>query len=137
MMNFESGKINMASDSVKILLVDDEPDILEFMEYNLKKEGYDVYLAKNGKEAIDIAKKEKPQLIILDIMMPVMDGYEATKRIRQNPKFKKLPIIALTAKAMKDDRQLCIEAGANDYLSKPFKPQELYDKIMNVISGDR
>ena len=115
----------MTNESIKILLVDDEPDILEFMEYNLKKEGYIVLLAKNGAEAVEIAKREIPQLIILDIMMPEMDGYEAMKRIRAQIKFKNIPVIALTAKAMKDDKQKCIDAGANDYIAKPIDVERL------------
>ena len=133
MMNFESGKINMASDSVKILLVDDEPDILEFMEYNLKKEGYDVYLAKNGKEAIDIAKKEKPQLIILDIMMPVMDGIEACRHIREIPELQHTMVTFLTARNEEYSQIAGFDVGADDYISKPIKPRILISRIKALL----
>ena len=109
----------------KILIVDDEPDILELIEYNLKKEGYLVYTATNGQEAVSEAKRTLPDLIILDIMMPKMDGYEATRQIRKKNKWAKLPVIALTAKAMMDDREKCIEAGANDYITKPVDADQL------------
>ena len=109
----------------KILIVDDEPDILELIEYNLKKEGYQVSTAKNGQEGVSEARRFLPDLIILDIMMPKKDGYEATRHIRTKPKWAKLPIIALTAKAMSNDREKCIAAGANDYITKPVDMDRL------------
>ena len=88
----------MENSNIKILLVDDEPDILEFMEYNLKKEGYQVLQAKNGKEAVEIAKKEFPHLVILDIMMPVMDGIEACRTMREIPELQNTLMSFLTAR---------------------------------------
>ena len=125
----------MIDNTSKILLVDDEPDILEFMAYNLKKEGYTVFTGQNGREAIEIAKKEQPQLIILDIMMPVMDGYEAIKEIRSQERWKKLPIIALTANALAGTREKCIAIGANAYLSKPVDSEMLINALEVWISN--
>jgi two-component system alkaline phosphatase synthesis response regulator PhoP len=123
----------MTNVAVKILLVDDEPDILEFMEYNLKKEGYDVYLAKNGKEAIDIAKKERPQLIILDIMMPVMDGIEACRHIREIPELKDTLVTFLTARNEEYSQIAGFDVGADDYISKPIKPRILTSRIKALL----
>ena len=113
---------------VKILLVDDEPDILEIVEYNLKNQGYQVYTASNGVEALKTAKKIIPNLILLDIMMPEMDGLEATGVIRNELKLA-VPIIALTANAIKGDGQKCLDAGMQGYLSKPYSPNQLYEVI--------
>ena len=113
----------------KILLVDDEPDILEFMEYNLKKEGYKVFTGKNGKEAIDIARKEKPDLIILDIMMPVMDGIEACRHLRQIPELKNTIITFLTARNEEYSQIAGFDVGADDYITKPIKPRVLISRI--------
>ena len=115
----------MNNNEYKILLVDDEPDILEFLSYNLKKEGYNVFTANNGKEAVTVAKKETPHLIILDVMMPDMDGFETIRRIREMEQFTSLPIIALTAKAMKGDREKCMQSGASDYIAKPVDVEQL------------
>jgi len=123
----------MTNVPVKILLVDDEPDILEFMEYNLKKEGYDVYLAKNGKEAIEIAKKERPQLIILDIMMPVMDGIEACRHIREIPELKDTLVTFLTARNEEYSQIAGFDVGADDYISKPIKPRILTSRIKALL----
>jgi len=117
-------------DGKTIMIVDDDMRNTFALTAALEQKGAKIVIAKNGEESISKLTTEKDvDLVLMDIMMPVMDGYEATKRIRQNPKFKKLPIIALTAKAMKDDRQLCIEAGANDYLSKPVD----LDKLLSLV----
>ena len=118
----------MSPEKIKILLVDDEPDILEFMVYNLKREGYQTFTAKNGQEAVDIAKIEHPNLIILDIMMPGMDGYAATAKIREYEALHNLPrtpIVALTANALPSDREKCLAVGMDDFLAKPFKAADI------------
>lgn len=123
----------MSNEAIKILLVDDEPDILEFMEYNLKKEGYEVLLAKNGKEAVETAKKERPQLIILDIMMPVMDGIEACRHIREIPELQHSLIAFLTARNEEYSQIAGFDVGADDYISKPIKPRILTSRIKALL----
>ncbi len=117
----------------KILIVDDEPDILEFMEYNLKKEGYQVFLAKNGAEAIEIAKKQIPHIIILDIMMPVMDGIEACRIMRTVPSLKNTVITFLTARNEDYSQIAGFDVGADDYISKPIKPRVLMSRIKALL----
>jgi len=123
----------MAPEHTKILLVDDEPDILEFMEYNLKKEGYQTYTAKNGQEAIEKASIEKPNLIILDIMMPVMDGIEACRSIRSNPELNNTMIAFLTARNEDYSQIAGFDVGADDYISKPIKPRVLISRIKALL----
>ncbi|MBK7683431.1 MAG: response regulator transcription factor [Bacteroidia bacterium] len=123
----------MTNESIKILLVDDEPDILEFMEYNLKKEGYNVLLAKNGAEAVEIAKREIPQLIILDIMMPEMDGIEACRRIRETKELEHVLIAFLTARNEEYSQLAGFDVGADDYISKPIKPRILTSRIKALL----
>jgi len=123
----------MDNTQIKILLVDDEPDILEFMEYNLKKEGYNVLLGKNGMEAVDIAKKEHPDLIILDIMMPVMDGIEACRIIRNTPSLKNSVITFLTARNEDYSQIAGFDVGADDYISKPIKPRIMMSRIKALL----
>ena len=113
----------------KILLVDDEPDILEFMEYNLKKENYVIFKASNGKEAIEKAKKEHPDLIILDIMMPEMDGIETCRMLREMPEFKNTMIAFLTARNEDYSQIAGFDVGADDYITKPIKPRVLISRI--------
>lgn len=113
----------------KILLVDDEPDILEFMEYNLRKENYQISKAVNGKEAIDKAKKEHPDLIILDIMMPEMDGIEVCRALRELPDFKNTLITFLTARNEDYSQIAGFDVGADDYITKPIKPRVLISRI--------
>ena len=113
----------------KILLVDDEPDILEFMEYNLKKENYGVFKANNGKEAIEKAKQEHPDLIILDIMMPEMDGIETCRMLRDMPEFKNTLIAFLTARNEDYSQIAGFDVGADDYITKPIKPRVLISRI--------
>ncbi len=113
----------------KILLVDDEPDILEFMEYNLKKEGYIVFAAKNGAEALKITKKEHPHLIILDIMMPELDGIETCRKLREGNEFKDVLIAFLTARNEDYSQIAGFDVGADDYITKPIKPRLLLSRI--------
>lgn len=117
----------------KVLVVDDEPDILEFMEYNLKKEGYEVYSAKNGSEAIEIAEKQVPHLVILDIMMPVMDGIEACRMMRTVPALKNMVITFLTARNEDYSQIAGFDVGADDYISKPIKPRVLMSRIKALL----
>lgn len=117
----------------KILLVDDEPDILEFLSYNLKKEGYNVFTANNGKEAIVVAKKEHPHLIILDVMMPDMDGIETCREIRELPGLKDVMIAFLTARNEDYSQIAGFEVGADDYINKPIKPRVLISRITALL----
>jgi len=118
---------------VKILLVDDEPDILEFLKYNLEKEGFTVYTAKNGKEGIEQAFKHTPQMILLDIMMPDMDGIETCQHLRESDKMKDTVIAFLTARNEDYSQIAGFEAGADDYISKPVKPKVLISRINALL----
>lgn len=117
----------------KILVVDDEPDILEFIEYNLKREGYSVFLASNGQEGIDKATETTPDLIILDVMMPVLDGIEACRRLREKEQFKKTFIVFLTARSEEYSEIAGFNVGADDYISKPIKPRVLISRINAIL----
>ena len=123
----------MQTSAVKILLVDDEPDILEFMEYNLKKEGYQVYTANNGREGVQSAIKNHPHLIILDIMMPVMDGIETCRQLREMKEFKNTVITFLTARSEDYSQIAGFDVGADDYISKPIKPRILLSRIKALL----
>ncbi|MCF8254091.1 MAG: response regulator transcription factor [Bacteroidia bacterium] len=117
----------------KILVVDDEADILEFITYNLKKEGYEVWTAQNGKEALPIAKKIKPDLILLDVMMPVMDGIETCKLIKSDPDFSQTYVVFLTARAEEYSEIEGFNAGADDYIAKPIKPKVLVTRLSAIL----
>ena len=123
----------MENINVKVLIVDDEPDILEFMEYNLKKEGYQVLQAKNGKEAVEIAKKEFPHLVILDIMMPIMDGIEACRVMREIPELQNTLITFLTARNEEYSQLAGFDVGADDYISKPIKPRIMLSRVKALL----
>lgn len=129
----------MTSKNSRILLVDDEPDILEFIEYNLRKEGYDVVLAKNGREAVDQAIRHVPDLIIMDIMMPQMDGIEACRQIREIDELKDCLVTFLTARNEDYSQIAGFDVGADDYITKPVKPRILISRIKALLrrkSGD-
>jgi two-component system alkaline phosphatase synthesis response regulator PhoP len=117
----------------KILIVDDEPDILELIEYNLKKEGYQVFLAHNGQEGVAEAKKILPDLIILDIMMPKMDGIEACRIMRTMPEFKNTFMVFLTARSEEYSEIAGFNVGADDYIAKPIKPRALVSRINAIL----
>jgi len=118
---------------IKILLVDDEADILEIVGYNLSSEGYQVTTAKNGVEAIEKAKKYKPQLIILDVMMPEMDGIEACEKLREIPDLSNTIITFLTARGEDYSQVAGFDAGADDYITKPIKPKVLVSKVKALL----
>jgi two-component system alkaline phosphatase synthesis response regulator PhoP len=113
----------------KILIADDEPDILEIIQYNLQNEGYEVYTAKNGNEALDLAKRFNPDLIILDIMMPGKNGIEVCNLLRLQPAFKETLIIFLTALSDEGTEVKGLESGADDYIAKPISPKVLVSKV--------
>ncbi len=119
--------------SYKILLVDDDPDILEIIGYNLKKEGYEIFTAEDGFIAIEQAKKHQPNLIILDVMMPNMNGIEACTKIREIPELSKTIITFLTARSEDYSQIAGLEAGADDYLTKPVKPKILLSKVKSLL----
>ena len=123
----------MSSNKPKILIVDDEPDILDLIEYNLNKEGYQVYTATNGKEAVIEAKKVIPDLIILDIMMPKMDGIEACRIMRAMPEFKNTFMVFLTARSEEYSEIAGFNVGADDYIAKPIKPRALISRINAIL----
>ncbi len=117
----------------KILIVDDEPDILELIEYNLKKENYQVFTANNGEEGVSTAKKVLPDLIILDIMMPKMDGIEACRILRSMPEFKHTFLVFLTARSEEYSEIAGFNVGADDYIAKPIKPRALVSRINAIL----
>lgn len=123
----------MSSTKYKILVVDDEPDILELIEYNLKREGYTVVTASNGQEAVSSARKINPDLIILDIMMPKMDGIEACRIMRSMPEFKNTFMIFLTARSEEYSEIAGFNVGADDYIAKPIKPRALISRINAIL----
>ncbi len=118
---------------IKILLADDDVDIIEFIRYNLAKEGYQVFSALNGKEALEKAKLEIPHLIILDIMMPVMDGIEACQEIRNVPELNNTLVTFLTARSEDYSQLAGLEAGADDFIQKPIKPKILVSKVKSLL----
>lgn len=123
----------MKKSDIKILLVDDEPDILEIVGYNLEAEGYQVSTAENGVEGVKKAKKTQPHLIILDVMMPEMDGIEACEQIRRVPELKETIITFLTARGEDYSQVAGFDAGADDYITKPIKPKVLVSKVKALL----
>ena len=123
----------MKKKDIKILLVDDEQDILEIVGYNLTQEGYKIVTASNGREAIAVAKKERPQLIIMDVMMPEMDGMEACENIRKIPELSNIIITFLTARSEDYSQVAGFDAGADDYIAKPIKPKLLVSKVKALL----
>ena len=123
----------MDSKKFKILIVDDEDDILEFLTYNIEKEGFEVHTAQNGIEAIKKTKQHKPHLVLMDVMMPEMDGIEACEKIRQLPGFDNVIIAFLTARGEDYSQIAGFDAGADDYITKPIKPKVLVSRIKALL----
>ena len=117
----------------KILIIEDEKDIVKMLDYNLKKEGFRALSANNGEDGLDMARKENPDLVLLDLMLPEMDGLDVCKAIKNDTKTAHIPIIILTAKAQEADKVVGLELGADDYVTKPFSPRELIARIKAVL----
>ena len=122
----------MSSD-IRVLIVDDEPDILEFLSYNLEKEGYEVISAQNGNEALSIAKSFDPHLVVLDIMMPEVDGIEVCDRLRTDPQFENTLIIFLTARNESFTQVTALETGGDDFINKPIKPNVFKSRVKALL----
>ena len=116
-----------------ILVIDDEPDLLELVEFNLKKDGYETIVAKNGQAGLEIAQKHLPDLIVLDLMMPGIDGLEVCRQLRADSRTRQIPMIMLTAKSGEADRIVGLELGADDYVTKPFSPRELVARVRALL----
>jgi len=127
----------MNVENYKILLVDDEPDILEFISYNMKKEGFQVLTANNGQEALKIAEAEIPELIILDVMMPEMDGIETCEELKRIPALKNSIVAFLTARGEDYSQIAGFDAGADDYITKPVKPKVLISRAKALLKRYR
>jgi phosphate regulon transcriptional regulator PhoB len=118
---------------VKILIVDDEPDIVELLSYNLEKEKFSIVKAYDGEAALGLVRSEKPDLMILDLMLPKMNGLDVCKAVRRNPETANLPIIMLTAKGEEIDKIIGLEIGADDYITKPFSVKELIARVRAIL----
>jgi DNA-binding response OmpR family regulator len=116
-----------------ILIADDDPDILALISFHLERAGYDIVRAVNGEEAVRVALDRRPDVALLDVMMPRVDGYEATRRLRQHRETSRMPIILLTARVQEDDIARGFDAGADDYVKKPFSPQELGARVQAIL----
>ncbi|HBG63371.1 MAG: DNA-binding response regulator [Omnitrophica WOR_2 bacterium GWF2_43_52] len=121
----------------KILIIEDEPDIVKMLEYNFKKEGFRIISASNGQRALTRAEREHPDIIILDLMLPEIDGLEVCKSLKQSPGTAHIPIIMLTAKAQETDKIVGLELGADDYITKPFSIRELTARVKAVLRRAR
>jgi DNA-binding response OmpR family regulator len=118
----------------KILIVDDEADLVETIRFSLELEGYNVLVATNGEEGLNVARQEKPDLILLDLMLPKLDGYKVCRLLKFDERYKSIPILMLTAKTQEKDKILGKETGANEYITKPFDMDELMAKIKFYLS---
>jgi len=121
----------------KILVIEDDPNALRFIEYTLEQEGYQVSSAKDGLEGIKKVQDKHPDLIILDIMLPGLDGYDVCQRLRQKPETSLLPILMLSAKARQDDRDIGLKMGADEYLTKPADPSTIVEKVKTLLASTR
>ncbi len=117
----------------KILIVEDVPGLIHILELEVQRLGYETILASNGEEAVQMAIAQLPNLIMMDIMMPEMDGLEAARRIRENPHTRAIPIIAVTALSSRRDKKKCLESDCDDYLSKPFTASQLSSSITRLL----
>ena len=124
----------MAEKMQKVLVVDDEPDVASLLALMLKSQGYNVLTAGDGQEALEKARAEKPDLIVLDVMLPKLDGYKVARMLKFDEKFSHIPIIMLTAKIQEKDRKTGLETGADAYVTKPFDTAQLLEKVKEILS---
>ena len=127
---------NPAERTKKILVVEDNPELRRIMHLQLKNLGFDTILAANGKQALDLAASQLPDLITLDISLPDMDGLEAARGIRRNPETRSIPIIAVTARSLPEDRKRCIQGGCDEYISKPYTSSYLVSHIERLLASN-
>jgi len=120
--------------SIKILIVDDEPHMLRVTELSIKRGGYQIVIGRNGKEAIELAAREKPSLIVMDVSMPEMDGLTALTQLKANPETAKIPVIMLTVRGQAMARQQAEQSGAAVYLTKPFSPSQLLAEVNRLLA---
>jgi len=118
----------------RILVVDDEVDLVETVRFSLELEGYDVLVAYNGEEALNQARKENPDLILLDLMLPKLDGYKVCRLLKFDERYKHIPVLMLTAKIQEKDKSTGMETGANEYITKPFEMDELMKKVKGYLN---
>ena len=118
----------------KIMVVDDEVDLVETLRFPLEMEGFEVLVSYNGEDALNKARKESPDLILLDLMLPKLDGYKVCRLLKFDEKYKHIPILMLTAKIQEKDKTLGIETGANEYITKPFEMDSLLEKVKRYLS---
>jgi two-component system alkaline phosphatase synthesis response regulator PhoP len=117
----------------RILVADDEPFILRSLTFVLRTQGHEVFEAKNGEEAIALVHKEKPDLVFLDVMMPLMNGYDVCQKIKSDPELNRVHVIMLTAKGQESDRVKGLAAGADEYMTKPFSPSKIIQRVKDVM----
>jgi len=117
----------------RVLIVDDDPDIVRLVSYNLSHAGFEVQTASTGRAALELVQKQPPDLIVLDVMLPDVDGLEVCRNLRQNASFRRIPILMLTARGEEIDRVVGFELGADDYVSKPFSPRELVLRVKSIL----
>ncbi|MBI3318807.1 MAG: response regulator [Candidatus Omnitrophica bacterium] len=121
----------------KILLVDDEPDLVQLVSLRLEKSGYEVEAAYDGQQALEKVRQSKPSLIILDLMLPKLDGYKVCRLLKFDERYKKVPVLIFTARAQEQDIRLAMDCGADAYLTKPFEAKALLDKVAELLSAGR
>ena len=121
----------------RVLLVEDEQDVAELIRYNLTKEGYDVVLSANGNEALRLAREHRPDVLLLDIMVPQLNGWEVCRRLKKDPDLSQIPVIMLSGRVEEGDKVFGFEVGADDYVTKPFSPRELIARIRAVLRRGR
>lgn len=125
----------MKEEKQKILIVDDEPNIVMSLDFLLRKAGYELFIARNGQEAMDLVLTKKPQLILLDIMMPGMDGYEVCREVKNKKGYERTKVIFLSAKSKPKDIEEGMKAGADEYITKPFSNKQLLQKIKEIVNS--
>ncbi len=121
----------------KVMVVDDEPDIVRLVSFSLRRHGFEVVEANDGLTAITLAEEESPDLILMDVMMPVMNGYDASKKLKENPKTRAIPIVMLSAKSQQTEMAAGIESGATEYICKPFTPSELVEQVRKFVEAEQ
>jgi DNA-binding response OmpR family regulator len=123
------------ADTPRILLVDDEENLVRLIEARLRHAGYDVLIARDGAAGLEMARTQQPAVIILDLMLPKLNGYEVCTMLKQDTRYQNIPIMLLTAKGMERDKQLGLECGADAYVQKPFKPQEFLEQVRRLTNA--